>query len=93
MTDNVLQLPGLFETNRDTGSSLATTCLFWDCECAEDYIHPASENQCPVCESKREDQPPSRVEEVIHHSSRLPRGLVGIIESMLEACGEERIPF
>jgi hypothetical protein len=93
MTGGVLQLTGLFEVHRDTEIAFATTCLFWDCECVEDYIHPANENECPICDSKREDQPPSRVQEVIRYSSRLPRGLVGIVESMQEACGEEPIPF
>ena len=26
-----------------------TTPLSWDCECERDYIHPCTEQSCPVC--------------------------------------------
>lgn len=44
---------------------IMTTPDFWDCECKDDYIHPHSEKKCPKCKARREDQPDSRVNEVI----------------------------
>jgi aspartyl/asparaginyl beta-hydroxylase (cupin superfamily) len=41
---------------------------YWDCDCKENYIHPASENSCKLCNTFREDQPDSRLVEVINHS-------------------------
>jgi hypothetical protein len=41
-----------------------TTSEFWDCECKEDYIHPASQTYCIHCRAHRDDMPDSRVDEV-----------------------------
>jgi len=41
------------------------TDQYWDCECRKNYIHPASENVCTVCHARREEQPDSRVTEVL----------------------------
>lgn len=38
---------------------------YWDCECEKDYIHLHSEESCPVCKALQEDQPNSRVSEVL----------------------------
>jgi rubrerythrin len=43
---------------------LVTTPDFWDCECEEDFIHPSSDEACPVCGAHRDEQPDSRVNEV-----------------------------
>jgi len=43
---------------------IETTPLFWDCECAEDYIHPASQAVCEHCHAQREEQPDARVSEL-----------------------------
>lgn len=40
---------------------------YWDCECKKDYIHLRSQKLCPVCTKTHEDQPNSRVPEVIEH--------------------------
>ena len=34
-------------TTFDDGIHL--TDKFWDCECQENYIHPCTEEKCPVC--------------------------------------------
>jgi len=38
---------------------------YWDCECEKDYIHLRLQESCPVCKAESEDQPDSRVQEVI----------------------------
>ena len=38
---------------------------FWDCECTERYIHRESVDYCPSCNTPRDDQPNSRVNEVV----------------------------
>ena len=43
---------------------IETTPLFWDCECAEGYIHPASQAVCEHCHAQREEQPDARVSEL-----------------------------
>jgi hypothetical protein len=48
-------------------SDFYTTPLFWDCECMEDYIHPASESRCLRCGAARDESPDSRVREVLNH--------------------------
>ena len=47
--------------------SIILTSLYWDCECENDYIHSSSgdDNYCPNCGTYREDQPDSRIDEVI----------------------------
>ncbi len=84
----MVYLPGLFELN----GSFATTSLFWDCECEENYVHPVTEDKCPGCNARREDQLPSRISEVICQSSRLPRGLIEILESIMDICGQKPPP-
>lgn len=49
----------------DIRGDIATTPLFWDCECGADFIHPAAQPQCPNCGADRDDQPDSRVPEVL----------------------------
>lgn len=41
------------------------TDVYWDCECEKDYIHLRSQESCPVCKAEQEDQPNSRVSEVL----------------------------
>ena len=40
---------------------------FWDCECSDErgYIHPKSCSHCPDCNSFKDDQPDSRVNELV----------------------------
>jgi len=44
---------------------LNLTDKYWDCECETNYIHHYTKESCPVCGARREDQPPSRVNEVL----------------------------
>jgi hypothetical protein len=80
------------DLGRDT---FYTTPLFWDCECEEDFIHPASESGCPRCGSQRERAPDARVDEVLRHAADLPWGLVQIVENLAEQFAPEltAIPF
>lgn len=41
------------------------TDKYWDCECEKNYIHLRSQEFCPLCKAESEDQPDSRVPEVI----------------------------
>ena len=41
------------------------TDKYWDCECEKDYIHLRLQESCPICKAESEDQPDSRVPEVI----------------------------
>jgi hypothetical protein len=70
-----------------------TTILFWDCDCDAGYIHPLTEDECPVCHARRVSQPPARVNEIMRHAGILPRSLVNLVEEMLAYVGEEPIPF
>ena len=72
-----------------------TTPLFWDCECEEDFIYPASENGCLRCGSQRQHQPDARVDEVLRYAAGLPWGLVQIVENLAEQFAPEltAIPF
>jgi len=44
---------------------LILTSLFWDCECESNHIRPASEPRCPHCGTRRDEQPDSRLDEVL----------------------------
>ena len=64
-----------------------TTPLFWDCRCEEDYIHPASHESCTACNTRREEAPDARVDEVFRHAYafRLPIDLVNAVAAAAEA--------
>lgn len=47
-----------------TPNKIETTSEYWDCNCPENYIHPASHTWCHMCEADKEDCPDSRVDEV-----------------------------
>lgn len=38
---------------------------YWDCECEKNFIHLRSQKICLVCKAEQEDQPDSRVAEVL----------------------------
>ena len=38
---------------------------YWDCECERDYIHSNDVSRCPRCGAMRDDQPPSRINEIL----------------------------
>jgi len=48
-------------------NEIVLTSKYWDCECAENYIHPRSVSSCAICKSRRSEQPQSRVNEVVAH--------------------------
>lgn len=62
----------------DFNGNLLTTPLFWDCECSSRYLHPITENHCDNCDALRENQPDSRLGEVLNHIQEweLDAGLV-----------------
>ncbi len=37
---------------------------YWDCECEKHFIHPRSDERCPICGADQEDMPDSRVNEI-----------------------------
>ena len=45
-------------------SGVPLAAAFWDCECETEFIHSASEQSCPRCGARRDDQPNSRADEV-----------------------------
>lgn len=47
--------------------NVETTEEYWDCECATNFIHPKTVAECLRCGAQRDDQPDSRVSEVIAH--------------------------
>ncbi len=40
---------------------------YWDCECEKEYIHLRSQEICPICKAGQEEQPNSRVIEVLKY--------------------------
>ena len=56
---------------RTWGHGTATTELFWDCECEHGFIHANSGVPCSVCGATPEEQPDSRICEVLEHMARL----------------------
>jgi hypothetical protein len=71
------------------------TPLFWDCECEDDYIHPASQPFCYRCHFRREESPDARVPEVLKYADLLPVALVSIVQEAFEIANPEYslIPF
>lgn len=50
----------------ETTGDISLNLEYWDCECTvKNYIHPISENQCPICMSIQDESPSSRKDEVI----------------------------
>lgn len=47
---------------------ITLTQAFWDCECDTNYIHPCYIEHCELCSTPKDDQPDSRVKEVIHYN-------------------------
>lgn len=46
-------------------SEPVTNPNYWDCECREKFIHRREQDYCPRCGAWREDQPDSRVNEIV----------------------------
>ena len=45
--------------------SIKTTKSHWDCECEANYIHTKVDKFCRICYVRSDEQPDSRVEEVM----------------------------
>ncbi len=80
----IVQHGALIEKHNIGRDTFYTTSLFWDCECEYDYILPAFLDECPMCNSRREDQPDARVEEVLSHKCCLPVELVQVVEALAD---------
>jgi len=56
----------LMVEEREVRSAIETTPDYWDCECEESYIHKKSDSlKCAKCGATQDEQPDSRVEEVL----------------------------
>jgi len=55
---------------------LLLTDMYWDCECKSNYIKPSDLDECPICDARREEQPDSRVNEVIARNLPLPKAVM-----------------
>lgn len=44
---------------------IVTTDQYWDCECLKNFIHPKSQKTCFKCCTRADEQPDSRVNEVL----------------------------
>lgn len=53
------------------GNIVPTTPKYWDCECNENYIHPFEQSTCSECGAFRDDQPDSRIIEVLKKGLKL----------------------
>ncbi len=84
----------LIEKHHDKGQVFYTTPLFWDCDCEMDYIHPASEPQCYVCQAWRDEQPNARVNEVLRYRPASETAVGRILEELAVEMGIlDPIPF
>lgn len=61
---------------------IRTTPKYWDCECKDFYIRPVRQDECGACSAIREEQPDSRVEEVILQLKEELAGLDCIIDQV-----------
>lgn len=52
-------------TLEEATDEIVTTSVFWDCECEKGYIRHKEEENCPHCKANREEQPDSRLNEVV----------------------------
>lgn len=44
---------------------ILTTEKYWDCECLDGFIHPKSQKTCFKCCTRADEQPDSRISEVL----------------------------
>jgi hypothetical protein len=83
----------LFELHDIHAIPFYTCGLFWDCECEDAFIHLFTEDSCLACEARREEQPPSRVNEILQHAQDLPMKWVQLVQDWLTETDESPIPF
>ena len=66
MTENiVITYDDWHSCSGHDGGGFWTTRLFWDCECEKDYINSKVLPFCPWCAVEADEQPDSRVTEVL----------------------------
>jgi len=46
-------------------NDVRTTEKYWDCECEHNFIHPKTQSKCSICGALAEEQPDSRINEVL----------------------------
>lgn len=46
-------------------NDVRTTEKYWDCECKYNFIHPKTQSRCNICGALEEEQPDSRINEVL----------------------------
>ncbi len=44
---------------------IQTTEKYWDCECEHNFIHSKTQTMCHICGAVADDQPDSRINEVL----------------------------
>lgn len=68
------------------------TDQYWDCECQDNYIHPRSVKVCKICQAQQDDQPNSRVTEVLSQGlPLLPDFVLDLLESTFDGKAAEVI--
>ena len=78
----VMGIAGLIVEHGET----CTTPLFWACKCEEEYLHPASQEICFACNTRRENAPEADVDQVLlfAYAFHLPIELVRVVESAVQ---------
>lgn len=51
--------------NSENSGVVKTTEKYWDCECEDNFVHPKTQKTCPICGTNSDEQPDSRVDEVL----------------------------
>jgi len=68
----LLESKGTGEINCSSSGDILLVDEFWDCECDKDFIHrKATTPTCTICGTSHENQPDSRVNEVLEASGDL----------------------
>mgnify|MGYP000975431580 CR=1 FL=1 len=67
--------------------SLHLAHKFWDCSCEENFIHLKTDAlKCPVCDSREEDCPDSRVNEVVEMLENRIANIIDSVRAVSDAC-------
>jgi hypothetical protein len=58
------------------------TLLAWECRCEEHFVHPASQEVCPACNTQRDEAPNATVRETLAaHPDDIPDMIRTIVEA------------
>jgi len=84
--------PCRFETHgtKAEGDIFTTTTLMWECECADRYLHPRSQECCLVCKAHREDSPDARLSEIWPHAIEISPALLTYLKESFQAFSDEQ---